>query len=495
MSLLIKALANAEKDKQAKLNKTQAVPHDGDATLSLALEPKVAQPIADSNRFAAEKSAVQLSLEEEAGLGLIAAAVDKAVNTAPEQKKSDYARLEKPLDKAGTYKAKQSTLQPIINPAQQADELKMKSAQQPGSVKASDINQKTAAKVFVANQAAKTQSSKIGLLFLGVAGALIILLVLKGYTYFTRPVPLVVPTVAQPVMPELPIVAVAPSNTIELSQATPVAAEPSAEVTNEESFSQAATQEKQQSNASENEIVEQKISRRQTLKNSNPNHSDENAPTDDNDVPAVKTSRNGTKVPLKLSSKSPIASVDPVLLAAYQAFTRGEDASAQQQYRQVLLRDVRNVDALLGMAAIAQRQGRDADAAGWYQKVLDVEPQNMIAQSAMAAPQANTDIVSAESRIKSMLAQQPDAAHLHAALGNMYAEQSQWPSAQNAYFDASRFAPNNADYAFNLAISLDQMGKRNLALAQYLRALELLNQSGGTSPDRATLEARIQALQ
>jgi len=199
--------------------------------------------------------------------------------------------------------------------------------------------------------------------------------------------------------------------------------------------------------------------------------------------------------PLRLVSKVPSAGVDPTLLSAYQAFTRGEDVSAQQQYRQVLQHDVRNVDALLGMAAIAQRQSRDADAAGWYQKVLEVEPRNTIAQSAIANPQTGTDAVATESRIKSMLAQQPDAANLHAALGNVYAEQNQWANAQEAYFNASRYAPNNADYVFNLAISLDQLGKSGLALKQYQRALELVHKSGATSPDRVALEARIQALQ
>jgi uncharacterized protein HemY len=187
--------------------------------------------------------------------------------------------------------------------------------------------------------------------------------------------------------------------------------------------------------------------------------------------------------------------VDPTLLSAYQAFNRGEDALAQQQYRQVLQRDVRNVDALLGMAAIAQRQGRDADAFGWYQKVLEVEPKNTVAQSALINAQASTDGTATESRIKSMLAQQPEAAHLHEALGNLYAGQNQWPAAQEAYFNASRYAPNNADYAFNLAISLEHLGKSGLALVQYQRTLDLVNKSGAASPDKTQLETRIRTLQ
>jgi uncharacterized protein HemY len=187
--------------------------------------------------------------------------------------------------------------------------------------------------------------------------------------------------------------------------------------------------------------------------------------------------------------------VDPTLAAAYQAFVRGEDATAQQQYRQVLQRDVRNIDALLGMAAIAQRQGREADAFGWYQKVLEIEPRNTIAQTALINAQTSSDGVASESRIKSLLAQQPEAANLHAALGNLYANQNQWPAAHEAYFNASRYAPNNADYAFNLAVSLEQLGKPNLALIQYQRALELVNQSGAASPDKAQIAARIRALQ
>ncbi|MDP1754915.1 MAG: hypothetical protein Q8K80_05210, partial [Methylotenera sp.] len=237
-----------------------------------------------------------------------------------------------------------------------------------------------------------------------------------------------------------------------------------------------------------------KKTRTRQLKSAEQSNNSHEENTDDEAQLQSDAQVGNARASMKLVSRTPVAGVDPTLLAAYQAFSRGEDASAQQQYRQVLQRDVRNVDALLGMAAIAQRQGRDADAAGWYQEVLGVEPRNTIAQSAVVRLQVNTDVVGSESRIKNLLAQQPESANLHAALGNLYAEQNQWASAQAAYFNASRFAPNSADYAFNLAISLDQLGKSSLALAQYQRALELLNSSGEPSPDRAQLEARINAL-
>ncbi|MGZ8252283.1 MAG: tetratricopeptide repeat protein [Methylophilaceae bacterium] len=198
---------------------------------------------------------------------------------------------------------------------------------------------------------------------------------------------------------------------------------------------------------------------------------------------------------VKITRNQPAMGVNPNLLAAYQAFNAGDDAAAQRNYRQVLQGDVRNVDALLGMAAIAARQGRNNDAAGWYGKVLEVEPRNNVAQSAMVNVLAQADPVSSESRIKSLIAQQPEAAHLYASLGNLYAEQSQWPSAQQAYFQAFHFDQNNAEYAFNLAVSLEQIGKPGLALPYYQRALALLPVNGASSIDRAQLESRIAKLQ
>ena len=191
-------------------------------------------------------------------------------------------------------------------------------------------------------------------------------------------------------------------------------------------------------------------------------------------------------------TKSEAAGVNPVLMSAYEAYNAGDDASAQKLYKQVLQRDVRNADALLGLGAIASRQGRDADANGWFGKVLELDPRNSVAQAAMLDNQTQGNEANNESRIKNMLAKHPDDANLHVALGNLYAEQNQWPAAQQAYFDAYSLN-GSADNAFNLAVSLDQMGKPKLALPYYQRALA---QASATSNiDKAALEARITAIQ
>ncbi|CAN1538378.1 Tetratricopeptide repeat [Methylophilaceae bacterium] len=203
----------------------------------------------------------------------------------------------------------------------------------------------------------------------------------------------------------------------------------------------------------------------------------------------VKTS---TKLPsLHLTVQHSSALLQANLMQAYQAYVDGDAASAESHYRQVLEIDRNNVEAMLGMAAIAQRQGHQDEAAAWYQSVLAVAPNNTLALLATLPMQ---DKAYAESRIKGLLQDQPKAAYLHAALANFYAEQGLWSAAEAAYFDASQLAPHHAEYAFNLAVSLEHMGQPLLAFQQYARALELLKPSASDSLSKKLIEMRMQAL-
>jgi len=198
---------------------------------------------------------------------------------------------------------------------------------------------------------------------------------------------------------------------------------------------------------------------------------------------------------IQVTQSKPQDAVNPLVMRAYEAYNAGKDAEAQKLYKQVLQRDGLNVDSLLGLGAIASRQGRAADANGWYHKVVELDPKNSTALAAMADVQQQQDPQTSESRLKSLLAKSPSDANLHAALGNLYADQNQWSAAQQAYFDAFRLN-ESADNAFNLAVSLDQMGKPKLALPYYQQALQMAQQqSSASSIDKAALEARIAAIQ
>ncbi|PCI53840.1 MAG: hypothetical protein COB34_08145 [Methylophilaceae bacterium] len=195
---------------------------------------------------------------------------------------------------------------------------------------------------------------------------------------------------------------------------------------------------------------------------------------------------------IKITQAKTESGVNPVLMRAYEAYIAGNDNQAQQDYKQVLQRYGPNVDAMLGLGAIAARQGRLADANGWYRKVLEMEPRNDVAKAGMISLHQKNQPQNSESSIKSMMATTPDDANLHAALGDVYAGQEQWAAAQQAYFDAYRIN-SSAENAFNLGVSLDQLGKSQLALPYYQEALNNADQS--TAIDTAALEARISSIQ
>jgi hypothetical protein len=196
--------------------------------------------------------------------------------------------------------------------------------------------------------------------------------------------------------------------------------------------------------------------------------------------------------------ESPPASAIPVfrpdanaalLGNAHAAYQSGQLDEAQRLYAQAAA-VTRSTDALLGLAAIATAQNREQDAAQYYREILERDPRNATAQGALLDLTGSTDSLADESRLKILIDRDPSP-HLYQTLANLYAEQQRWPEAQNAYFEAFRGAPGNADYAFNLAVSLDMLGQRAAALTYYDKAIAL----GGIHRfDRAQADARIRQL-
>ncbi|MDD5240472.1 MAG: tetratricopeptide repeat protein [Sulfuricella sp.] len=184
--------------------------------------------------------------------------------------------------------------------------------------------------------------------------------------------------------------------------------------------------------------------------------------------------------------------VNPTLSGAYQAFISGNIEVAQQQYHKILQQEPNNRDALLGLAAVALNRKQTGQAAAYYAKLLELDPSDPEALAGLIGSQGQIDPVQSESRLKKILAQNPQAGAIHFALGNLYSQQSRWAEAQQAYFRAYSSTPGNADYAFNLAISLEHLSQGKLALDYYQRALA---QSGPASFDKLAVQRRIQELQ
>lgn len=196
--------------------------------------------------------------------------------------------------------------------------------------------------------------------------------------------------------------------------------------------------------------------------------------------------------PLQVSISSRVSDKDRLLSSAYAAYERGELELARRNYERVLKQDADNRDALLGRAAIHILQNEYPAAILSYQQLLLANPKDSIAMTSLISV-ANIDPTTGESQLKSLLREQPESPYLHFVLGNMYGIQSRWSEAQGSYFNALQIKPRDPNYAYNLAVSLEHLGKPETAVSFYQQALE--NQSSGLATfDSQLVNQRIEVL-
>jgi tetratricopeptide (TPR) repeat protein len=173
--------------------------------------------------------------------------------------------------------------------------------------------------------------------------------------------------------------------------------------------------------------------------------------------------------------------IDPKVASGYAAYVAGDFATARSDYQAALREDGGNRDALLGLAATDVRSGRYEAAEATYLRLLQSDPTDSNAQAGLIALRASRlDPLATESRVKNLLAADPGANVLHFTLGNQFAQQGRWAEAQQAYFKAMAADPDNPDFAFNLAVSLDHLRQSKLAADYYRRALALAEKHGAS---------------
>ena len=205
-----------------------------------------------------------------------------------------------------------------------------------------------------------------------------------------------------------------------------------------------------------------------------------------------KTGAASTAVTFQKTNK-----VDPVAKKLESAWLAYEDAQyhrAKILYKETLEVEGDNRDALLGLGAIAIVEKDNVTAKEIYISLLKQDPRDPIAISALANLQSTEASAEADERyLLNMLKKNPDDAHLNFALGNIYAQQSKWKFAQQSYFSAWQKDNKNADYLFNLAVSMDQLGKNKQAIGFYQDSLD---QSGSSqaSFSREAVKKRITEL-
>jgi tetratricopeptide (TPR) repeat protein len=166
------------------------------------------------------------------------------------------------------------------------------------------------------------------------------------------------------------------------------------------------------------------------------------------------------------------------LTQAYASFQRGENTHALTAYQTVLQQEPRNRDALLGVAAIAVRQGNHPQARRYYQEVLKYYPQDPVAQTNLLSISEQVNHEERETQLKTLTRTTQQPAYVYFQLGLVYAQQNRWNDAQQAFFEAYRIDSQQADYAYNLAVSLEYLHQPQAAVTYYQRAMQLQQKQG-----------------
>ena len=213
-----------------------------------------------------------------------------------------------------------------------------------------------------------------------------------------------------------------------------------------------------------------------------------------NNKKAGKSNRDIKSSPaLSIQKNNKLDHVGEKLDAAWLAYESGRYDVAKVMYKDILSIEKNNRDALLGLGAIAVIEKDNAVARYVYLAVLEQDPRDSMATAALASLHDESALESDEQYLISMLEKNPGAQHLNFALGNNYAKQNKWQSAQQHYFDAWQSDDENADYIFNLAVSMDQLNKQQQAVSFYKDSLvKAVNKQ--VSFSRQVVQKRIKEL-
>ncbi len=195
---------------------------------------------------------------------------------------------------------------------------------------------------------------------------------------------------------------------------------------------------------------------------------------------------------LQISSSNRLSKIDQWLADAFAAYQRGDDKTALQNYSRVLEEDPSNRNALLARAAIKVQNGNAKSAITDYQALILANPKDSLAMSSLISI-ARTTPQQSESQLKLMIRDEPDSPHLNFVLANVYGAQNRWQEAQSLYFRALQNKPEDPNYAYNLAVSLEHISKPKVAITYYEKAIANIR-NGLATFDKDLVDNRIEML-
>ena len=197
---------------------------------------------------------------------------------------------------------------------------------------------------------------------------------------------------------------------------------------------------------------------------------------------------------ISIAKKAANQRVDQLATKAYRSYRSGHIDTARQLYDQALTLAPHHRDSLLGRAAIHRHDRQPQAAVELYQILLKRYPRDHNAIAGLSSAIDTTGQKGLTSEIQGLLRENPQSVPLNYSVGRLLLRQQRWQRAQQHLFKAHVGEPNNPNIAYNLAVSLDQLGKPQAA-AQYYRIALQLAEAQGARFDRDAVRQRLSALQ
>lgn len=192
----------------------------------------------------------------------------------------------------------------------------------------------------------------------------------------------------------------------------------------------------------------------------------------------------------------------PAETASGQTLTRGARSELGRDARETggaprvrsSRSDVHEVDAVVALGAIAAASGRRGEAFDRFDEALRIDPRHGGATAGLLGLVARDNPRQAERSLLQAIAQSPTAP-LYFALGNVYAMRADWNRARTAYAQALAGSPDNADYAYNLAVAHEHLGQPRHALDHYRLAVTATHATAQPGFDPLRVQQRIDTLE
>ena len=182
--------------------------------------------------------------------------------------------------------------------------------------------------------------------------------------------------------------------------------------------------------------------------------------------------------------------------AGYDALVRGDFDTALGFYELALQDEPGSILSQLGRASALHKLERYAEAGAAYQAVLQTDPKNREALTNLTAIIGQSSPAEAVRRLQDLEREHPNFSPIKAQIGLAQARLGNNTQAVRALSRAANMAPENVMYQYNLAVTLDRMGRGAQAMTAYERTIAALIQTGSTPQglSRQAVEQRLNFL-